>query len=504
MLGYTEAELIGRAPIELTHPEDVAATAMASERIRRGESDVIELEKRFVRKDGGIVWTILRVRRHRGRDGNPDLLIAHILDITRRKAAEREIAAERKLLDEAREREVATGQEIQRSLLIGALPAGLSCADIAGFAEASRGIDGDFYGFTTFRPDCFEVLIGDVMGKGIPAALVGAGVRATYHQVVTERLAASVGRDGLPPPAEIMNGLHRSLTPRLIGLDTFVTMALYRFDVAAGTMTYVNAGHTAGVLMHPDGRITPLLGENPPMGVVEDEHYVELTVEVAAGDALTVYSDGITEARASSGAMFGERRLHDFLVAAARQPLPASTCLQALRKVVGDFAGGAPLADDQMAVMVRLLPLAGSRGGDIGHGEAEVFDLPWSAAGLEPLRRRVAAAAAWLGEDAADRLVLAAFEAATNVVRHVPRPSPEATLACRITPAADRVSVEIWYIGLPFERQPEPDPDLSGESEGGFGLYIIDRAVSEVAYESPLLDVCCTRLVQIAGRSVAG
>jgi anti-sigma regulatory factor (Ser/Thr protein kinase) len=127
-----------------------------------------------------------------------------------------------------------------------------------------------------------------------------------------------------------------------------------------------------------------------------------------------------------------------------------------------------------------------------------MVELPWSLAGLERLRQRVAAAAAALGPEVADRLVLAAFEAATNVVRHVRRPFDDATLSCRLRREADRVTVELWYIGPLFQPEQGNQPDFSGVREGGFGMYIIDKAVSQVVYEQPALDVCCTRLVQIA------
>jgi sigma-B regulation protein RsbU (phosphoserine phosphatase) len=99
--------------------------------------------------------------------------------------------------------------------------------------------------------------------------------------------------------------------------------------------------------------------------------------------------------------------------------------------------------------------------------------------------------------------VLAAFEAATNVIRHVPPPFPDATISCRIVREATRVIVEIWYLGEPFVPPAEPEPDFSGNSEGGFGLYIMNQAVTSVVHESALPGVCCTRLTQSAPEPVA-
>jgi anti-sigma regulatory factor (Ser/Thr protein kinase) len=111
----------------------------------------------------------------------------------------------------------------------------------------------------------------------------------------------------------------------------------------------------------------------------------------------------------------------------------------------------------------------------------------------------VAVAAAGLRAEARDGLVLASHEAATNVVRHVRRLFDDATLTCRLRRQADRVTVELWYVGLQFDPRAEGMPDFSGDSEGGFGLYIIERSVSRVTYDEPVLDVCRICLEQIAG-----
>jgi anti-sigma regulatory factor (Ser/Thr protein kinase) len=329
-------------------------------------------------------------------------------------------------------------------------------------------------------------------------------VRTAYNEVVTELLAASLGSGELPGPAVIVNALHAKLTPRLIELDAFVTMALYRFDLMAGTMIYVNAGHTAGIIVGADGVIASVLGENLPVGVLPDERYVEKSRPIRAGDALLAYSDGVTEARNQAGVQFGEDRLNDLLAAMRPHDLPPNILLQALHRTVRRFAGTDEMLDDQSAVWVGVRSLAaGNVRAPAGQPESEVFDLPRASARLEPLRTRVGAAAAFLGAEAADGLVLAAFEAATNVVRHVASPLADAMLSCRITREAARVVVEIWYLGEPFQPLAEPQPDLTGASEGGFGLYIMSRAVTRVEHESPLPGICCTRLVQVAGERTA-
>lgn len=479
------------------HPDDLPQVTAAFKAHLRGDTEVYEAEHRMRHASGTWIWVLDRGQvTDRAPDGRAIRVCGTLLDITERKAVERELSEEKQLLEQARQRELATGHDIQRTLLIGDLPAAVRGVELASYTEPSQGIDGDLYAFTTYRPDCLELLVGDVMGKGVPAALIGAAVRTAYNQVVTELLAASLGSEELPRPAAIVNALHATLTPRLIELDSFVTLALYRFDLAAGSMTYVNAGHTPGLFISAAGAIHGVLGVNLPVGVVDEEHYVEATEAVAPGDVLLVYSDGITEARNALGVEFGDDRLRGFLERVGGHALPASICLQALRKTVRAFVGDQTMVDDQTAVLVGFRATSDDGGVTPHAGGPEEFDMPWDTGGLEPLRKRVAGASSMLEPGAADLLVLAAFEAATNVVRHVAPPFRDATLTCRVLPGRERVVVEIWHVGAPFTPAPDPLPDFSGASDGGFGLYIIKHAVSEVHYENPLPDVCCTRLIQ--------
>jgi len=488
--GYGVAELIGsnhRITSSGLHPAEFYRDMWQT--ITAGKVWHGEITNRH--KNGTLYWVATTIVPWLDEQGEPYQYIAIRTDITAQKEIELALA-------EARRRELETGYAIQRAMLIGEPPEGLLAAQAAGYSEPSQGIDGDFFAFTTLRPDCLELLVGDVMGKGVPAALVGAAVRTTYNQVVTELLAACVGGGELPAPEAIVNALHARLTPRLIELDVFVTLALYRFDFSAGSMRFVNAGHTEGLLLEAGGNLCTVLGDNLPVGVTLEERYVEQSRPFGPGDALVVHSDGITEACNATGEAFGEERMRALLAGAYRAGLPPSICLQVLRRAVRDFVGGTTMPDDQTAVMVAVASLAPG-----ASAVPEVLELPWDAAKLEPLRLRVAQAAAALPAEAAHGLVLASFEAATNVVRHVAPPFPEATLACRIRRGADAVSVELWYLGEPFRPPAQPTIDVSGESEGGFGLYIMENAVSSVAYETPLPGTCCTRLTQASAPHAA-
>ena len=259
-------------------------------------------------------------------------------------------------LEAARSRELDIGRNIQRILLQGDVPDGISGACLDFFCAPSQGVDGDFFDIHCLNADCFDVLVGDVMGKGVQAALIGAAIKANYHQALADLLLNTAVVGHLPTPADIINQLHQVLTSRLIALASFATLALYRFDIKMGTLTYVNAGHTPGLIKRADStQAEVILGDNLPIGVLAQERYTELRLPIAPGDSLLLFSDGITDAQCLSGEEFGQPRL-----AEAFSTWPQTTACQSvarlghIREVLQRFTEGATARDDQTALVVEL------------------------------------------------------------------------------------------------------------------------------------------------------
>jgi len=258
------------------------------------------------------------------------------------------------LLQASRQRELEFGSAIQHTLLQGVIPKGIEGARVSSFSQPSQVVDGDFSDIRRLHTNSFDVLVGDVMGKGVGAALIGAGVRSAYHQVLADLQVVKSFGTVLPTPVQIINQLHRVLTPRLTELSSFVTLALYRFDLEAGTLTYVNAGHTHGLLMSAaQGQVVPIAGKNLPIGVKPDEVYVEVCVPIGPGDSLLIYSDGITEACNPSDEQFGQERLIGAFEAGRAAALVPFALLDSLQQTLKGFTGGAPALDDQTAIIVE-------------------------------------------------------------------------------------------------------------------------------------------------------
>jgi len=266
------------------------------------------------------------------------------------------------LLQASRQRELEFGNAIQHTLLQGVIPKGIEGASVSSFSEPSQVVDGDFSDIRRLHTNSFDVLVGDVMGKGVGAALIGAGVRSAYHQVLADLQVVKAFGTVLPTPAEIVNELHRVVTPRLVELSSFVTLALYRFDLEAGTLTCVNAGHTPGLLLSArQGEVLTIMGDNMPIGVLPDEVYVEVCVPIGPGDSLLVYSDGITEACNAGGEQYGQERLIAAFEAGRKAALVPFALLDSIQQTLKGFTGGAPAQDDQSAIIVewpsQVLPM---------------------------------------------------------------------------------------------------------------------------------------------------
>jgi serine phosphatase RsbU (regulator of sigma subunit) len=147
-------------------------------------------------------------------------------------------------------------------------------------------VGGDFYDWQQTAPHVLTFTVGDVMGKGMPAALLMATVRAALRSVARHS-----------PPAETIREAAAALEGDLDRSGSFVTLFHGRLDSAAGRLEYVDAGHGHVVVRRADGSVATLPARGLPIGVLPNCTYPQGTVTFAPGDALVVYSDGLLDAR---------------------------------------------------------------------------------------------------------------------------------------------------------------------------------------------------------------
>lgn len=241
---------------------------------------------------------------------------------------------------ERKESELRIAAEIQTSFLPRTAPDIRGC-EIAAFTHPAKEVGGDFYDFFGLGEGRYALVIADVAGKGVPAALYMALSRTTVRTVARGCRAAS----------EIVRRSNEIILEDA-GSVSFVTLLYAVVDERARTLTYVNAGHNPAVLRRADGTMETLEPTGPVIGFLADMEFAEVTVPLWPGDLLVFYTDGVTEAENGEGAMFGEERLSAVIEAAADRS--AGEVAKAIRDAVTAFAGEAPQFDDITVVVLRV------------------------------------------------------------------------------------------------------------------------------------------------------
>jgi phosphoserine phosphatase RsbU/P len=244
----------------------------------------------------------------------------------------------RETLDKAKyEQELKVAAAIQQSLLPIANREGAFFSTAAA-SIACRAVGGDFYDYVDLPTEQFGFIIGDVAGKGSPAALLAAAVLGMFSAEATYQAGA----------APLMTRLNHGLFRRAIEAR-FLT-SFYGMLSADGSLTYCNAGHNAPLLVSASG-IRRLETGGVVLGLFDHAHFDEETLKLEPGDLIVLFSDGVTEAMNSDSEEFTDDRL--IACANAHRGETPQQVLDALLADVHAFCSGEPQSDDVTAVLVR-------------------------------------------------------------------------------------------------------------------------------------------------------
>jgi len=247
------------------------------------------------------------------------------------------------------ERDMQLAAEIQRQILPKGVPR-LPGYDIAGWNRPAREVGGDYYDLLPLavgsfegndeRPECLGVALGDVSGKGVPAALMVS----TLHSAI--RLLMGKVETGPRLVERLNKHILASSAP-----NKFITLLVGELDPVVGTFRYVNAGHNPGLLLRRDGSLERLAPGGLPVGLLPGGSYRADRIDLRPGDLLCLYSDGITECASPEDEELGEARLIELLRGVADRPV--TDILEAVEEAVTGFAEGAAQGDDQTMVLIR-------------------------------------------------------------------------------------------------------------------------------------------------------
>lgn len=228
---------------------------------------------------------------------------------------------------------------IQRALLPSVVPEIDGCAIHALWTPAS-GIGGDCYDLLRFSDARVAISIADVVGKGLPAALLMSNLQAAVRAFATAAAA----------PEDVCGNVNRLLC-RNIASGKFVTFCYVVVDTAARTISFANAGHFPPMLVRADGRVERLEPTGLVLGVSADWRYQAGRLGLRPGDRLVCFTDGITEAESPGGDEFGEGRLAELI--ALHRTAPPDVLARLILDAVTNWTGSGP-QDDATLIVVAL------------------------------------------------------------------------------------------------------------------------------------------------------
>jgi sigma-B regulation protein RsbU (phosphoserine phosphatase) len=241
------------------------------------------------------------------------------------------------------QRELEIAREVQERLLPHRKPEARGL-DYAGRCRPAQSVGGDYYEYFTLGGDGLCCAVGDVSGKGIPAALVMASLQSSLRGLVFG------GIQHLAELFEKLNELLDDATTR----NRFATLFFCRLDPATGVFTYTSAGHNPALLVRADGSTEWLDVRGIALGLTRSAAYPVGAGRLLPGDTIVIYSDGITETFDDNDEEYGEERMLQLVV--EHRGRTAGGILDALFEAATRFASSAPQHDDMTAIVIKRDP----------------------------------------------------------------------------------------------------------------------------------------------------
>jgi len=257
------------------------------------------------------------------------------------------VSAEKDLMN----RELGIANAIQTAMLPPPMPAN-KFVDIVGSQVPAKQVGGDFYDYF-IRDGKLFFNIGDVCGKGIPAALVMSMTQAVFRTIATK----------IDDPSLIVEGMN-TMASRGNTTGMFATLFVGVLDLATGHLSYSNAGHEKPIIVTGKDMLYLSMTANVPIGIVEGKEYKTQKADIAAGDMILLYTDGLTEAMNAGEELFGLKRVESAICGDVgmnaddkNRELPAfagpQQLLDSMSHAVSEFVNGAEQSDDLTMLVIK-------------------------------------------------------------------------------------------------------------------------------------------------------
>ena len=334
--------------------------------------------------------------------------------------------------------------------------------DIYASMTPAKEVGGDFYDFFLVDDDHLAMVIADVSGKGVPAAL---------FMVIAKTLLKNAVQMGASPKAaleKVNNQLCENNEAEM-----FVTVWLGVYEISTGKLTAANAGHEYPAIRRAGGQFELFKDRHGfVLAGMKDAHYREYELEIGVGDTLFLYTDSVTEATDGANTLYGTDRM----LAALNQTcsLDSENLLHQVKADIDRFAGTAPQFDD-----ITMLSLQRKENGVERRMQVAVKleNIPQVCEFLEHVLE---------GQDAPMKVIAQANMAADEIFSNIVRYSGATAAVVDCTVMENQTVIRFMDNGKPYDptAQPEPDTSLPAEERaiGGLGIFMVKKSMDGMSY----------------------
>jgi phosphoserine phosphatase RsbU/P len=244
------------------------------------------------------------------------------------------------------DKEIEIAREVQAKLFPQKLPS-IPNLQLAASCLAARQVSGDYYDFVQYGENCVDIIIADISGKGISAALLMASLQSSIRTLISYQYARTNGDVRIAQSVcEINRQLYHQTSP-----DKFATLVMSRFDAETLTLTYCNAGHNPPLVISND-KVFRLNRGGLVVGLFEDPVYEEETIQLASQDIVVFYTDGIVEAENPQGVQYDDDRLIELVKLNAF--LTAEDLQALILDELSSWVAGGNQRDDMTVVIMKV------------------------------------------------------------------------------------------------------------------------------------------------------
>ena len=396
------------------------------------------------------------------------------------------------------ESELNIARSIQMAMLPTRFPPFPDFPNLSAFGEVipAKEVGGDLIDFH-IRDRKLFFCIGDVSGKGVPAALVMAVTRSLFRSFTSY----------INSPAQIVQEMNERLSSESNQQNMFVTMFVGALDLTTGDLRYCNAGHDAPILLPVEHLLSDQVPNtllpcdaNLPLGVLPGFAFSEQSAKMEEGETLFLYTDGLTEAENSAHEQFGLERIQEQLASGSEVAATPRERIVAMQQAVANFVRGAEQSDDLTMFAVQLLERTekqetkNKEQGTMNKeqetknkGVGKHFSLV-----MRNDIQQIPTLAEWidmigLPDELNMSINLALEEAVSNVMLYAYPDTNSGRVLVEAEKTADRVTFIISDSGVAFDptKQKEADITLSVEERaiGGLGIHLVRQLMDDIHYE---------------------